>query len=779
MIILDGGMGTFLQKAGMKSGEHPSVFGMQNPEVLAGIHKEYIAAGSKVILTNTFSANSDKLKECDISDVIMSCVAIARDVADEADDEIKVALDIGPIGQLMEPYGQLTFDDAYRIFAEIILAGEKAGADIIYFETFSDLAELRAGVLAAKELSSLPVWTTMSFEESGKTFLGTSPAAMAITLSGLGVDAMGANCSLGPKEMYSVIEEMTLWTDKPIIVKPNAGLPNPETGEYELSPEEFGEYMSEVIDLGATAVGGCCGTTPAFISELSKIARQKDGAPMPRRDIMRGLCSATQVVTMDGINTIGERINPTGKKRLQQALLEGDLNYVMSLAIDQEAAGADILDINVGMPEVDEVAMMTKVVKAVQSVTAVPLQIDSSNPEAIEAGLRACCGRAIINSTDASDEKLMQILPLAKKYGAAIVGLTMGAGSLPRTADERYEYAEIIIEKAREYGLSEEDVLIDCLALTVSAEQAQVKETLGAMRRIRDELGCSLLLGVSNISFGLPERNEVTRAFLAEAIACGLNFPIINPNNSVMMDTIASARALSGEDKNCEKYIARFASAAAKEQAAAHVANTHSIEEAVRKGLKKEVADGVREKLKEMTALDIVNELLIPALDVIGKEYEEGSLYLPQLINSANAASAGFEVIKDSIARSGGDSVERGKIVVATVQGDIHDIGKNIVKVVLENYGFKVIDLGKDVAPEVVAEASRADDVSLVGLSALMTTTLPAMAETIRQIRGAGLETKIMVGGAVLTEEYAEKIGADFYTKDATASVHVAEDIYD
>lgn len=781
LVILDGAMGTGLQAAGLAAGENPSVFGMRNPEIVAGIHKKYIEAGSKVILTNTFTANADKLKDSgeDLADVVASAVKTAKSAVEDASaygdpssEKIRVALDIGPIGTLLEPYGSLKFEEAYEMFADIVAAGAKAGADLIYFETFSDLAELRAGILAANDVSDLPVWATMSFEASGRTFLGTSIASMALTLDGLGVEAMGINCSLGPNEIYPLIEEMQLWTSKKIIVKPNAGLPDPSTGLYSINALQFGEQMKRITELGVFAVGGCCGTTPEFISELAKL----ESIPSEYRETKNAVCSASDVVTFDGTIVIGERINPTGKKRFQQALKENDMNYIMSLAIEQEDAGADILDINVGYPDIDEVSMMTKVVRAVQSVVNLPLQIDSSNPEAIEAGLRACNGRAIVNSVDASDEKLDVILPIVKKYGAAVVGLAMGRGGMPRDAEERVMYAETILERAREYGISERDVIIDCLALTISAQQEQMNETLEAMRRLSEEYGCKLLLGVSNISFGLPARDAVNKTFLAMAIASGLNFAIINPNNKEMMDVIFAARALKGEDKNCEKYIERFSgdAGAAQVQTSAEVG---TIEEAVRRGLRKEVADKTRELLAQKSELDIVNTELIPALEIIGREYEEGKLFLPQLINSANAAKAGFDVIKGSIASKGDAGIERGTIVLATVEGDIHDIGKNIVKVVLENYGFKIIDLGKDVPPTEVVKAVREHDVRLVGLSALMTTTVPAMEKTIKLLR-EDCDVTVMVGGAVLTKEYAEKIGADYYTSDATASVHVAEKIF-
>lgn len=793
--ILDGAMGTMLQAAGLRLGERPELFGMDNPEILEGIQRSYIEAGSDVIYTNTFGANAHKFKTigASVPEVIKANVAIAKAAAEHADVDrkVRVALDVGPIGELMEPLGTLKFDEAYEIYKEMVVAGVEAGVDLVIFETMTDLYEVKAAVLAAKENSDLPVWVTMSFEENGRTFTGTTVPSMASTLEGLGVDAMGINCSLGPNEIYPMILEMREWTSKPIIVKPNAGLPDPKTGEYDMDADEFGAQMRQFADAGVHIMGGCCGTTPAFIAALSALRASYGDVDASREDATpkrRGICSASHMTEFGGVRVIGERINPTGKKRFQQALREGDLNYIMERAIEQADAGADVLDINVGIPNVDEAALMVKVVKAVQSVVSLPLQIDSSDPLAIEAGLRACNGRAIVNSVNAEQDKIDSILPIVKKYGAAVVGLTLDKSGIPETADARFEMAKTILDAAMAIGIQKEDVLIDCLTLTISAQQDQAMETLNAVKRVHDELGLHCVLGVSNISFGLPQRNFVTTSFLTQAMYCGLDFPIINPNILEIMDTVASFKALSGQDKDCGEFIERFAGrttvttsvagAATAASADAQQANEEmTIERAVLKGLKEETAKMTEKLLEEMSEMDIINTKLIPALDVVGEKYEKQEIFLPQLINAANAACAGFELIKLRIAKNGGESVSKGKIVMCTVEGDIHDIGKNIVEVVLENYGYTVIDLGKDVPVQTVVDAVLREDAKLVGLSALMTTTVESMKRTIEAIRATGHECKIMVGGAVLTAQYADEIGADYYTRDAKASVDVAKEV--
>ncbi len=764
-------MGTMLQAAGLPVGQSPEVWNVTDPEKVAAVHRQYVDAGTRLVCSNTFGANRHKLAGCGYSsaELIAAGIQLAKKAVGPG---VKVALDVGPIGQLLAPLGTLSFEEAYDIFKEMVTAGETAGADLVFFETMSDLYELKAGVLAAKENTHLPVWASMTFESSGRTFLGTTVPAMALTLEALSVDAMGFNCSLGPAELMPLVEELARWTDKPIILKPNAGLPDPATGKYHMTAIDFAKAMAPAAELGVGAVGGCCGTTPDFIRATADIFQDKTPAVRSKAD-RRGVCSAARTVELDGVRVIGERINPTGKKRFQQALREGDMDYILARAVEQQDGGADILDVNVGLPGLDEPAMMAKVVRAVQSVSDLPVQIDSSDPAAVEAGLRAVNGRAIVNSVNGERAVLDAILPLCKKYGAAVVGLTMDKNGIPPTAEDRFAIAERILDAALGYGIPKEDVYIDCLTLTVSAQQDQAAETLKAVRMVREELGLHTVLGVSNISFGLPAREHVTVSFLTQALAAGLDLPILNPNQAAVMDAVAAYRVLSGEDKDSAAYIERFAAAQETKTVSAPEADM-TLDTAIAKGMKAETAALTEKALDAMGEMDVVNSLLIPALDKVGDRYERGEIFLPQLINAANAACEGFEAVKKRIARRGGETVSRGKIILATVQGDIHDIGKNIVRVVLENYGYTVIDLGRDVAPEAVVEAAIKEDARLVGLSALMTTTVPAMEKTIQALRASGHDCKVMVGGAVLTEEYAMAIGADYYSRDAKQSADIA-----
>ncbi|MCH3953690.1 MAG: homocysteine S-methyltransferase family protein [Eubacterium sp.] len=806
VIILDGAMGTELQQRGLKTGENPEVFAMQHPEVLRSIHQNYIDAGSQVIYACTFGANRRKLEGTGHSaeKVITENVKIAKAAAA---GRAKTALDIGPIGELLSPLGTLRFEEAYDIFKEEAEAGEKAGADLAVVETLTDLYEAKAALLAIKENTDLPVWVTMTFEDNGRTFLGASVSCAAQTLTSLGADAIGINCSLGPEEIYPLIKEMRDWTDLPLIVKPNAGLPDPKTGEYAIAAAEFAEQMSKYQELQVSAVGGCCGTTPEFIERLAEAFR---GAERPseeerrtQRAGRRGICSAGYMAEFNGnVHVVGERINPTGKKRFQQALKDHDLDYIMETAIAEQDAGAEILDVNVGVPGLDEAELMKEVVEAVQSVVSIPLQIDSPEPEAVEAGLRAVNGRAIVNSVNGEPEKQAAILPIVKKYGAAVIGLTMDKSGLPQTSDDRVRIAENIQKACGEYGIPKEDLIIDCLTLTVSAQQSQAIETLDGVRRVTQELGLHTALGVSNISFGLPERTHVTESFLTQAMYCGLDFPIINPNSRAIMDAVASFRALSGQDENCMAYIERMSDPERKKEmeksaskaspsAAGTAAPSGSIssgpsdadqspkariERAILKGMKRETRDITIELMKTMEGMDIINQMIIPALDIVGDQYEKQILFLPQLINAADAACAGLDYIKSKIAGTG-NSVSKGKIIVATVEGDIHDIGKNIVKVVLENYGYQVIDLGRDVPVQKVVDTAIEQDVHLIGLSALMTTTVVSMRKTVDALHASGHPCKIMVGGAVMTQEYADEMGADYYVRDAKASADAAKEV--
>ena len=781
--ILDGAMGTMLQAAGLPVGALPEVWNITEPEKVTEIQRRYVDAGSDIIYANTFGANRKKTGKSGYSvpELIGAGIACARKAAEGT--ETRVALDIGPIGELLEPLGPLGFDEAYDIYREMMVAGENCGADLIVLETMSDLYEVKAALLAARENTSLPVFVTMTFEASGRTFLGVTVPAMALTLSALGADAIGFNCSLGPKELVPMVKELRRWTALPIILKPNAGLPDPATGAYTITPGEFAEELRAAADLGVTIFGGCCGTSPDFIREICNVLSGLTPGERPRPD-KKGVCSATCVTEFGALRVIGERINPTGKKRFQQALREGDMAYLQEKALEQQEAGAEILDVNVGLPDIDEKETMIRAVRAIQSVSELPLQIDSSDYAALEAGLRYYNGRPIVNSVNGEREVLDRILPLCKKYGAAVVGLCMDGKGIPETAAKRIEIGERILSAASGYGIDAEDVLPDCLTLTVSAQPEQVEETLSAVSYFHKK-GLHTVLGVSNISFGLPAREHITVSFLTMAIAAGLDLPIVNPNQKAIMDAVAAFRVLSRQDEGGEKYIARFAGEAERAPAApvSPAKQTKKEEKkeesmtllrAVEKGLKEETARLTEEALKSMDALEVVNNLLIPALDLAGDKYEKGKLFLPQLISAANAAGEGFEIIKKKIAEEGAGSVSRGRIIIATVEGDIHDIGKNIVKVVLENYGYTVIDLGRDVPVQEVADAVVREDVALVGLSALMTTTVKNMERTIRAIRATGHPCKIWVGGAVLTEEYAMEIGADYYAKDAKQSAEIA-----
>ena len=774
LIILDGGMGTQLQAAGLPMGQAPELWNVTEPEKVTAVHRRYVEAGSKVLYTNTFGVNRLKTARIgrSVRELVEGGVRCARAAA--GTEEVRIALDIGPLGQILEPLGTLKFEEAYDIFREIVEAGRDAGADLIVIETMSDLYEVKAAVLAAKENSTLPVWVTMTFEAGGRTFVGTTVSAMGLTLSGLGVDAMGFNCSLGPKELLPMIRELRRWTDKPLILKPNAGLPDPATGEYRITPEEFAAELESAPEDGVQMLGGCCGTTPDFIRALGT-AMQGARIPSPRPERRSGVCSASQTAAFGPVRVIGERINPTGKKRFQQALRENDIDYIVARGIEQQDAGADLLDVNVGLPGIDEPEMMSRVVKALQAVVDLPLQIDSSDPAAIEAGLRAVNGKAIVNSVNGKAEVLHSILPICRKYGAAVVGLCMDENGIPQTWQERVAIAKRILDAALAAGIPKEDVLIDCLTLTVSAQQEQAAETLKALRAVREELGLHTVLGVSNISFGLPARENITVSFLTQALYTGLDRPILNPNQTAVMDAVASFRVLSGEDRDSEAYIRRFAAAESEPKKTTPAPGKDmSLADCILRGLKSETAAITRRELEGRSEMDVINQLLIPALDRVGELYEKQEIFLPQLINAANAACGGFDVIKERIAKSGADSVSKGKIVLATVFGDIHDIGKNIVRVVLENYGYTVIDLGRDVPAETIVETVIREDVKLVGLSALMTTTVASMADTIAAIRKSGHDCKIMVGGAVLTPDYAAEIGADYYARDAKQSADIA-----
>ena len=783
-VLLDGGMGTMLQARGLKLGEYPELAALEHPDWLLDIHRAYVAAGSQILCANTFGANREKLRRTGrtVEEVIPPSIALARQAAG---DRALVALDLGPIGQLLEPTGSLDFETAVDIFAQEVRAARDAGADLVMVETMTDLQECRAALLAVKENSDLPVMVSLTYEERGRTFLGHSPAAAALTLEGMGADAIGVNCSLGPREMPPLVEELTRWTTLPISVKPNAGLPDPGGAGYDITAEEFADAMAALTQLGVKCYGGCCGTTPDYIA---KLARALEGRPIRAipRSVPAAVCCPTGAVPIDRVRVIGERINPTGKKRMKEALRLGDVDFMLGQALEQLQAGADILDVNVGLPEIDEGAMMERVVKALQGVADAPLQLDSTRPEVLERALRVYCGKAIVNSVNGDEESWSAILPLVKKYGAAVVGLTLDKNGIPHSTQARLDIARRILDAALSYGIRREDVYIDCLTLTVSAEQEGAAQTLEALERVHRELGLKTVLGVSNISFGLPARPLINQNFLTMAMTKGLDLPILNPNVDTMMAAVRSYHLLMNIDREARDFIAAYGGAAVttsiegprETQPAAAQAGQKDLGAVVAAGLRGEAAAATRALLEQKDPMEIVDQVLIPALDQVGADFEAGRVFLPQLIQSAGAAQAAFEVIRAQMpARPEGEQGDKGPIVLATVKGDIHDIGKNIVKVLLENYGYTVIDLGKDVDPEAVVTAARERGAPLVGLSALMTTTLPSMEETIARLRAAGLPCQVVVGGAVLTAEYAQKIGADFYARDAKQSVDVARQV--
>ncbi|MBR2783661.1 MAG: homocysteine S-methyltransferase family protein [Firmicutes bacterium] len=788
-IILDGGMGTLLQARGISIDSSPELAAVDHPDWLEDIHRSYVDAGSQIIYTNTFGANREKLRRCgkSVAEVVSASLRAARRAAG---DRALVALDIGPIGQLLEPIGTLGFDEAVDIFTEIVEAGPEA--DLIVIETMTDLQECRAALLAAKEHSDLPVLVSLSYEATGRTFLGCPPAAAALTLEGLGADVIGINCSLGPREMPDLVRELTQWTILPIAIKPNAGLPDPASGGYDITAEEFAVSLAALADLGVKLFGGCCGTNPEYISLLCAELAKREINDAPRR-VPAAVCTATAVTPIDRVRVIGERLNPTGKKLMKEALRRGDMDYMLAQALAQTEAGADILDVNVGLPDIDEKAMMTQVIRSLQNVADAPLQIDSTDPAVIERALRLYCGKAIVNSVNGDDESLDAILPIVKKYGAAVIGLTLDKRGIPQSAEERVAIARRILERALSCGIRKEDVFIDCLTLTVSAEQAAAGQTLEALRRVKQELGLKTVLGVSNISFGLPARALINQNFLTLALAHGLDLPIINPNVPAMMAAVRSYHLLMNVDKDGRDFIAAYAaddgkSAGGAPQAAkggapapgsapASGGSGRSLAQLVEAGLQGEARTAAAALLEREEPMTIVDRILIPALDRVGADFEAGRVYLPQLIQSAGAAQAAFEAIRAHLAQNDGDAVNRGTVVLATVKGDIHDIGKNIVKVLLENYGYNVVDLGKDVAPEDIAAAAAKYQAPLVGLSALMTTTLKSMADTISLLRENGSDSRVVVGGAVLTADYAASIGADFYARDAKETVDVARQV--
>lgn len=766
-LFFDGAFGTMLQKNNvLELGENPPVLNITKSGAITDIHNAYADAGSNVITTNTFEANRYKLKDSgySVAEVVEKAVENAKNSRAEY-----VALDIGPTGKLIEPSGDMAFEEAYEIFKEIIEAGQ--GADLIILETFSDLLEMKAALLAAKENSDLPVICSMTFTDDGRTFTGTDPETAARTLEALGADAVGVNCSLGPEELIPVVQNITQNVNIPVIVQANAGLPQVEDSQtvYKISPEDYAESVLKMAEAGASIIGGCCGTTPEYI----KTVREKLSGTKPKKRVNEKvgvLTSPVKTVHLQGLRTIGERINPTGKPVLKEALRTHQLDRLYAEGLKQEQEGADILDVNVGLPEIDEEEVLKEVVLKLSALSKLPVQVDSSKPEALEKALRVYPGLASINSVNGSNESLESVLPLAQKYGSTVIGLTLDENGIPDTAEGRFEIAKRIVEEAEKYGIGRERIIIDGLVLTASAQQDQVQTTLDTIRRIREELGVHTTLGISNISFGLPERETFNSVFLAMALNAGVDVPIINPGSKKIRDVLSVYRVIDGEDLNSEEYLKEHTGT---EEKPVETTGEGNLEDFILSGASESAAAKTRELLHEMTPNDIVNQYFVPALTKVGKAFEEGSIFLPQLMQSAGAVQNSFRVLQEN--QHAEKIVSKGKVLLATVQGDIHDIGKNIVKLMLENYGYTVFDLGSDVDPDRIIETIEKEDIDLVGLSALMTTTVESMQETIERIKALDKDIRIMVGGAVLTENYASMIGADDYGRDAQMSVAIAQ----
>ncbi|EPY2276217.1 homocysteine S-methyltransferase family protein [Clostridium sporogenes] len=776
ILIFDGAMGTMLQKSGLKISDLPEELNVLEPEKIINIHRKYVEAGAKVITTNTFGANELKLKNSEFSVETIVDKAIDNVKRARGNKEILIALDIGPIGQLLEPMGTLKFEESYKIFKRQIIQGQKSGADIILIETMTDLYEAKAAILAAKENTNLPVFCTMTFEKNKRTFTGCTPLSMVLTLEGLGVDALGVNCSLGPNELEDIVYEIIKYSSIPIMVQPNAGLPTVKEGKtiYNIKPKEFAAFQKSIVEKGVRIVGGCCGTTDEFIREIVYSLKDVEIKNLKENNIC-GVCSSTKAVLIDGVKIIGERINPTGKKLFKEALRNNDIDYILKEAIRQAESGADILDVNVGLPEIDEEEIMKKVIREIQSIIDTPLQIDSNNPKVIEKALRVYNGKPVVNSVNGEDKVLDNVLPLIKKYGAAVVALTLDDKGIPKKAEERLKIAEKIVNKALEYGIRREDIFIDCLVLTASAQQEDVGETLKVVALVKEKLKVKTILGVSNISFGLPNRELINKTFLAMSLQSGLDLPILNPNNKEMINIINAYKVLSNDDMGAKNYIEIYTNETSNSKEVKIKRDNLTLMEVVIKGIKEESYSKTKELLKDTDELSIINEELIPALDEVGEKYEKGIIFLPQLIQSAETVKKAFAAIKEKLREDNSPKINKGKILMATVKGDIHDIGKNIVKVILENYGFEILDLGKDVEVEKIVEEVKKNNIKLVGLSALMTTTVNSMKDTIKALKESGMDCKVFVGGAVLNEEYAEMINADYYAKDAKEAVDIAK----
>ena len=787
VLYFDGGMGTLLQEKGLQAGELPEIWNLTHMEEVIEIHRDYFEAGSDIVLTNTFGANALKFQdsEYELEDIVTAAVIHVKEAAYlgvHDDREVYTALDIGPTGKLLKPMGDLDFEDAYQAFAQVMRWGEAAGADLIHIETMSDTYEMKAAVLAAKEQTSLPVFATMIFDEKGRLLTGADVRSAMAMLEGLSVDALGINCGLGPEQMLPIFQEIVSHTSLPVIVKPNAGLPKQKDGAvyYDVTPKEFVRVMEKIVDGGAAVIGGCCGTTPGHIRNMTESFGRRAVKKVDHKEETVVSSYGGAVVLNDCPVVIGERINPTGKKRLKQALKEQDFDYILKEGIRQQELGAQILDVNVGLPDIDETAMMREAVSRLQSITSLPLQIDTVDPEALESAMRIYNGKPMVNSVSGKQESMDQVFPLVKKYGGVVVGLTLDESGIPDTAEGRIRIAGKIIKEAEKYGIRKKDLVIDVLTMTVSSDPGSARVTLEALRGVKEKFGVATVLGVSNISFGLPNRAALNANFYTMALEAGLDAGIINPASEDMMCSYRSFLALTGQDPNFEGYIGRYGGTEASETGKKHpeTSGEMPLEAAIEKGMKKEAAWAAEQLLKEQDSLSIINRYLIPALDRVGKGFEKGTVFLPQLLMSADAAKQAFSVLKEAMPAQIEGEKDRPKVILATVKGDIHDIGKNIVKVLLENYSFDVLDLGKDVPPEDILKKAVDEDVKLVGLSALMTTTVASMEETIRLLRREKPDCRVMVGGAVLNQEYADMIGADFYGKDAMQSVYYAQEIF-
>ena len=783
LLYFDGGMGTLLQSKGLKPGELPEVWNLEHTEEIVDIHRQYYEAGSDIVLTNTFGANALKFHDSKyaLKDIVTAAVANVKKAASlgvHDGREVYTALDIGPTGKLLKPMGDLAFEDAYEAFKEVVKYGEDAGVDLIHIETMSDTYEVKAAVLAAKENTDLPVFATMIFDEKGKLLTGGDVPSVVAMLEGLRVDALGINCGMGPEQMLPILSEIMEYTSIPVIVKPNAGLPKQRDGEvyYDVVPRQFAQTMQKVLQLGASVIGGCCGTTPEHIRVMIQGVQSRQlQRPVPTdKTIVSSYGKAVLLGQKPMI--IGERINPTGKKKFKQALKEHDMDYILKEGITQQDRGAHILDVNVGLPDIDEVAMMKEVITELQSVTSLPLQIDTVDIKAMEAAMRIYNGKPMVNSVNGKQESMDQVFPLIQKYGGVVIGLTIDEEVIPNTAEGRIKIAGKIIKEAEKYGIQKKDIVIDVLAMTISSEPDGAKVTLEALKGVREAYGVCTVLGVSNISFGLPYRPAINSNFYTMAMQNGLSAGIINPSSEDMMRSYFSFCALMNYDENCEEYIQKYGNQ--QISTTSIMSSELTLKSAIEKGLKEEAHHATRELLKSQEPLEIINQHLIPALDVVGKGFEKGTIFLPQLLMSADAAKIAFAVLKDVLAQNGGDVQKKDKVILATVKGDIHDIGKNIVKVLLENYSFDVIDLGKDVPPETIVDCAIREDVKLIGLSALMTTTVVSMEDTIKLLHQKKPECKVMVGGAVLNQDYADMIGADFYGKDAMQSVYYAQRVF-